>query len=89
SPVATAATDGAEDGGEAVDPVMLRETVLRMNKYLGEFDPAAADYLVSERSRFQGLFDAATLAQFEQHINNYAFSEAQALLDEAARERGI
>jgi hypothetical protein len=35
------------------------------------------------------LFDAATLEQFEQHITNYAFPEAQALLDKAIRERGI
>ena len=84
-PVVTASTDG----GETVDPAMLRETVLRMTKYLGEFDPAAADCLVSERSRFQALFDAATLALFEQHITNYAFAEAQALLDKATRERGI
>jgi two-component system sensor histidine kinase/response regulator len=84
-PVVTA----SPDGGETVDPAKLRETVLRMTKYLGEFDPAAADCLVSERSRFQALFDAATLSQFEQHITNYAFAEAQALLDKATRERGI
>jgi len=84
-PVVTASTDG----GEMVDPAMLRETVLRMTKYLSEFDPAAADCLVSERSRFRALFDAGTLAQFEQHIANYAFAEAQALLDKATRERGI
>jgi two-component system sensor histidine kinase/response regulator len=84
-PVVTASTDG----GETVDPAMLRETVLRMTRYLGEFDPAAADCLVSERSRFQALFDAATLALFEQHITNYAFAEAQALLDKATRERGL
>jgi two-component system sensor histidine kinase/response regulator len=88
-PVATATPDGGEDGSETVDPAMLRETVSRMTKYLGDFDPAAADYLDSERSRFQALFGAATLAQFEQHISNYDFSEAQALLDKAARERGI
>jgi two-component system sensor histidine kinase/response regulator len=72
-----------------VDPVMIRETVARMTRYLGEFDPAAADCLTSDLSQFQALFDAATFAQFEQHINNYAFAEAQALLDQAARERGI
>ena len=77
------------DGGEPVDPAMLRETVLRMTKYLGEFDPAAADCLASDISRFQALFDAAMLSQFEQYINNYAFAEAQALLDQAARDRGI
>ena len=84
-PVVTASSDG----GETVDPAMLRETALRMTKYLGEFDPAAAECLASDLSRFQALFDPATLAQFEQHITNYAFPEAQALLDKATRERGI
>ena len=32
----------------AVDPVMIRETVARMTRYLGEFDPAAADCLASD-----------------------------------------
>jgi two-component system sensor histidine kinase/response regulator len=73
----------------AVEPVMIRETVVRMTRYLGDFDPAAADCLSSDRAQFQALFDAATLSQFEQHINNYAFAEAQALLDKAARDRGI
>jgi HPt (histidine-containing phosphotransfer) domain-containing protein len=73
----------------AVDPVMIRETVARMNRYLDEFDPAAAECLTSDLSRFQALFDTVTLAQFEQHITNYAFGEAQALLDQAIRDRGI
>jgi hypothetical protein len=60
-----------------------------MKRYLSEFDPAAADCLASDHSQFQALFDAATLAQFEQHVTNYAFGEAQALLDQAAKERGI
>jgi len=71
------------------DPEMIRETVVRMTRYLGEFDPAAADCLASDLSQFQSLFDAPTLEQFEQHITNYAFAEAQALLDQAARDRGI
>jgi len=77
------------DGRVAVDPVLIRETVARMTKYLGEFDPAASECLVSDLPRFRALFDAATLAQFEQHVNGYAFAEAQALLEQAAKDRGI
>ena len=73
----------------AVDPEMIRGTVVRMTRYLSEFDPAAADCLESDLSQFQALFDAATFAQFEQYINNYAFTEARTLLDQAARDRGI
>ncbi|HKA18910.1 MAG TPA: response regulator [Blastocatellia bacterium] len=72
-----------------VDPKLIGETVTRMTRYLGEFDPAAADCLESDRAQFQALFDAPTLELFEQHITNYAFAEAQALLDQAAKDRGI
>ena len=72
-----------------VDPKLIRETVMRMTRYLGEFDPAAADCLASDLPQFQALFDTPTLARFEQYINNYAFAEAQALLDQAAKDRGI
>ena len=85
-PVAVTAPPASQ---AAVDPVKIRETVTRMSRYLSEFDPAAADCLASDLSQFQALFDAATLAQFEQHVNNYSFAEAQALLDKAARDRGI
>jgi PAS domain S-box-containing protein len=73
----------------SIDPVMIRATVTRMRQYLSEFDPAAADCLESDRSYFQALFDDAALARFEHHVTNYAFGEAQSMLDQAARERGI
>jgi hypothetical protein len=56
---------------------------------LSEFDPAAVECLDSDGARFQALFDPATLTEFEQHVAGYAFTEAQALLDQAVRARGI
>jgi two-component system sensor histidine kinase/response regulator len=71
------------------DHVLIRDAVTRMNRCLTEFDPAAGECLDADRSAFRALFDAATLAQFERHVGSFAFAEAQALLDEAVRARGI
>ena len=60
-----------------------------MIRCLTEFDPAAAECLDADRGAFSALFDAATLAQFERHVGSYAFAEAQALLDEAVRQRAL
>jgi len=77
------------DDQAVVDPAMIRETVVRMTRFLSEFDPAAVECLDSDGARFQALSDPATLTEFEQHVAGYAFTEAQALLDQAVRARGI
>jgi two-component system sensor histidine kinase/response regulator len=79
----------ASEDQAAIDPAMIRETVVRMTRFLSEFDPAAVECLGSDGARFRALFDPATLSEFEQHVAGYAFTEAQALLDRAARDRGI
>jgi two-component system sensor histidine kinase/response regulator len=81
---------GAPTGNQvAIDPGMIRETVVRMSRFLSEFDPAAVECLGSDGARFRALFDPETLSEFEQHVAGYAFTEAQALLDRVARDRGI
>ena len=76
-------------GPAAADPVTIRDAVTRMMRCLSEFDPAAVECLDSDHSAFRAVFDAATLTQFERHINGYAFAEAQILLNEAMLARGI
>jgi two-component system sensor histidine kinase/response regulator len=76
-------------GVRTIDPAMVRETVARMHKCLSEFDPAAVEYLGSDLAYFRAMFDAPTLAQFEQCVATYAFAEAHALLGQAAKARGI
>jgi two-component system, sensor histidine kinase and response regulator len=76
-------------GQLSADPVVISTAVTRMGRCLAEFDPAAAEYLESDHSTFSALFDAATLAQFEQHIGSYAFADAKVLLADAALARGI
>jgi signal transduction histidine kinase/DNA-binding response OmpR family regulator/HPt (histidine-containing phosphotransfer) domain-containing protein/HAMP domain-containing protein len=71
-----------------VDPAQLQSVIAQMQKQLAEFDAAAADTFEANRALFASLFSPADLAQFDRHLQGYAFSDAQALLDTAARASG-
>jgi two-component system sensor histidine kinase/response regulator len=79
----------ASENEAAIDPAKIRETVVRMTRFLSEFDPAAVECLGSDGASLRALFDPETFSEFEQHVAGYAFIEAQALLDRVARDRGI
>ena len=72
-----------------VDPAQLKPVVEQMLKQLSEFDAAATDGLEANRALIASLFSADGFAQFEQHLQGYAFAEAQTLLAAAVRARGI
>ena len=72
-----------------VDPGQLKTVVADIRKQLGEFDPAAADILEANRDVFRFLLSGDDFAIFEQHVQGYAFGEAQALLEHAAKARSI
>jgi hypothetical protein len=72
-----------------VDPEALKSLVTQMHKQLGDFDPGAADVLEGNRALFRALLSDGDFTTFEQHIQGYAFGEAQALLDRAAAARGM
>ena len=59
-----------------------------MNRHLAEFDAAASDCLEAHRGVFASLFSAEEFAEFEKHLQCYAFSEAQAQLQQAALTLG-
>ena len=67
-----------------VDPEQMKTVVADMRKQLGEFDPAAAETLEANRDVFRFLLSGDDFAIFEQHVQGYAFGEAQALLERAA-----
>jgi len=71
------------------DPEVLKTLVTQMRKQLSEFDPGAADILESNRDVFRSLLGGEDFTAFEGHIQGYAFSDAQALLERAAAARGI
>lgn len=67
----------------AVDPAQLKLVVAQMAKHLAEFDAAAADCLEANRGLFASLFSAEEFGKFEQHVQGYAFGEAEAQLAQA------
>ncbi len=84
APAASAAASAA-----SADPEQLKAAVEQMRGHLGESDAAAAECLERHRELFVSLFRPDDLGGFERHVQGYAFGEAQALLDEAARARGL
>ena len=68
-----------------VDPAQLKLVVEQMTRYLAEFDAAASDCLEANRGVFASLFSAEEFAKFEQQVQGYAFGEALAQLEQAAR----
>jgi two-component system sensor histidine kinase/response regulator len=68
-----------------VDPAQLKLVVEQMTRYLAEFDAAASDCLEANRGVFASLFSAEEFGKFEQWVQRYAFGEALAQLEQAAR----
>jgi len=71
----------------AVDPEQVKLVVEQMTRLLVEFDAEAGEYLEANRGTLASLFSAEQFAELEQHVQGYAFGEAQALLEEAALAR--
>jgi two-component system sensor histidine kinase/response regulator len=68
-----------------VDPAQLQLVVEQMTRHLAEFDAAACDCLEANRGLFASLFSAEEFGKFEQQVQGYAFGEALAQLEQAAR----
>jgi two-component system, sensor histidine kinase and response regulator len=68
-----------------VDPAQLKLVVEQMTRHLAEFDAAASDCLEANRGVFASLFSAEEFGKFEQQVQGYAFGEALAQLEQAAR----
>jgi HPt (histidine-containing phosphotransfer) domain-containing protein len=62
------------------------EILNEMHHLLLNFDPAASDFLEAHRSALAAALPALAFAEFERHIQNYAFDEALRLLDGSQRE---
>jgi len=68
-----------------VDPAQLKLVVEQMTRHLAEFDAAASDCLEANRGVFASLFSTEEFGKFEQQVQGYAFGEALAQLEQAAR----
>ena len=86
---ALTASAGRAPSAAPIEPAALAALVAQMRKLLDEFDPGAADLLEAHRDAFGSVFTGDDLAAFDQHVQGYAFSDAQALLEQAAKARGL
>jgi signal transduction histidine kinase/CheY-like chemotaxis protein len=68
-----------------VAPEHSREAAARLNTLLSDQDPAAADFVDANHAALRPLFDGRTWPEFEKLVQGYAFSDAQARLEQALK----
>jgi len=67
------------------DSEQSREAAAQMTRLLSEFDPGAADFIEANQGLLRPLFPGEAWTQFEKLVQNYAFAEAQAQLEQALK----
>jgi signal transduction histidine kinase/CheY-like chemotaxis protein/CHASE3 domain sensor protein len=67
------------------DPAQSRAAAAKLSTLLADLDPAAADFIVTNRGVLRPLFDGRTWPEFEKLVQGYAFTDAQAQLEQALR----
>jgi PAS domain S-box-containing protein len=72
-----------------VDPERARQVIAEMMGYLNNFDPTAGECLEANRNVFQWLCPGESFAAFEQQVNEFAFGDALAGLEQAAKKKGL
>jgi two-component system, sensor histidine kinase and response regulator len=87
--VALPAENGEPAAEVALDRTRIQPAVEQMQKHLDEFDAAATDHLDANRELFRAIFSADGFDAFEKRVQNFAFAEARAELDAAARASGV
>jgi CheY-like chemotaxis protein len=73
----------------SVDLEQAKRVVQEMVAHLNNFDPAASECLENNCDVFRALFPGEQYASFEQQISGFAFAEALARLEPAAKEKGF
>jgi len=66
-----------------VPPGRSRELATQLLAMLSDMDPGAADFIEDNRPGLAPLFSQETWRGFEQHVQDYAFSDAQTELEQA------
>ncbi len=75
--------------GPAPEPARVRAKVEEMCAHLRNFDAAAGDLLDTEEDVFRFVFASGEYAEFAGHVSGYVFDDALAMLERAAREKGL
>jgi hypothetical protein len=68
-----------------VDPAQTHAAAAQLAKLLSEFDPGGAEFIEANHAALRSLFSGDTWPQFEKLVQNYAFAEAQAQLEQALK----
>jgi len=69
-----------------VNPAQVREAAAQLAKLLAEFDPGAVEFTEANQPALRSLFNAETWTQFETHVRNYSFADAQAQFEQALKQ---
>jgi HPt (histidine-containing phosphotransfer) domain-containing protein len=76
----------AEPGATPMaNPAESRDAAAKLNTLLADLDPAAADFIEANRVVLRPLFDGQAWPEFEKLVQGYAFTDAQAQLEQALR----
>jgi HPt (histidine-containing phosphotransfer) domain-containing protein len=73
----------------SLDPAQARNVIAEMIGHLNNFDPTAGDCLEAHKDVFRSVLPADSFATFEQQVGDFAFGDALAGLQEAARKKGL
>ncbi|MCX6926627.1 MAG: response regulator, partial [Verrucomicrobia bacterium] len=68
-----------------VDPAQAQAAATQLAKLLFEFDPGGAEFIEANQAALRSLFTDGTWVSFEKLVQNYAFGEAQAQLEQALK----
>jgi hypothetical protein len=68
-----------------VSPALAQAAGVQLAKLLSEFDPAGAEFIETHHLELRSLFDGDKWLQFEKQVQNYAFADAQAQLEQALK----
>jgi HPt (histidine-containing phosphotransfer) domain-containing protein len=80
---ALASPTTAEAATPAVAPAHARAIAAQLKKLFAEFDTSAVTFAEENQASLRPAFDAATWEQFLRQTQQFAFADAQVLLDQA------
>jgi signal transduction histidine kinase/CheY-like chemotaxis protein/CHASE3 domain sensor protein len=80
---ATVQASAPEPAVRSVNPVESRKAAAGLLALLSELDPAASEFLATNRAALRPLFSDDAWPQFERLLADYSFAEAQTRLEEA------
>ena len=72
-----------------LDAEQTKRVITEMIRHLSNFDPAAGDCLETNQDIFRSLLPGESFAAFEQQVDSFAFADALAGLQEAAKKKGL